>query len=185
MSNRAAIPTLFFSALLAVTVAAGEAHALDDRTIDRWLGSMQALQEWGDEQEDLDEMLEEDDVDFSHPGEIDFEAMFRELAGEHPEIGNIIRDHGYSNSDEWARDGGRIMRATIAVQAGGVQPEMERALRELEEQPHLSEQQRAQIRSQMEQQMGAFGGLVDDVPESDLEAVKRRQDDILRVLDED
>ncbi|SEO42264.1 hypothetical protein [Aquisalimonas asiatica] len=172
--------------IVAVMALAGftAAKALDDATIDQWLGSMSELQSWAATQDDVDD-------EFDAPERIDdmdFEAMLAETAREHEEIQTIIRRHGYENEDEWAAAGSRILRATMASEmrmTSGKQEEMEQALREIDEHPQLSDEQKERMRQQIEQQMAAFAGLFEDVPDEDIEAVQRRRDAIMDVMDAD
>ncbi|WP_290652954.1 hypothetical protein [Aquisalimonas sp.] len=169
---------------LAGVLVFANAHALDDAAIDQWLGSMKDLQEWGEAQPDLDEEEFDADVD---PGDLDFESMLSDSVREHREAEQIIERHGYSDVDEWSATGSRIFRAMMAAESG-VSPEMERemeqALQEIEDAPHLSDEQKAQMREQMTSQMEMLSGMFEDVPESDVEAVRRNRDAIMRVMDE-
>ena len=158
------------------------AHALDDDAIDRWLASMQELQDWGEDQDYIEDELgtPEDHED------MDFESVLARSAREHSEVGEIVGRHGYSDTDAWASDGGRIINALVAaeMQMGpDMEQEMEKMLEELEENPHISDEQREQMKTQMEQQIEAMSSMYGDVPEEDLEAVQRRRDDIMAVLD--
>lgn len=172
--------------LVAVAAMAGfaTAQALDDATIDQWLGSMSELQEWAAVQDDLDDDFESPD----HIDDLDFEAMLADTAREHEEIQTIIRRHGYSDEDEWAGVGGRIFRAMMASEMRMTpeqEREMESALREIDEHPQLSDEQKARMRQQIEQQVEAFAGLFEDVPDDDIEAVQRRREAIMDVMEDD
>lgn len=172
--------------LLSVVALVGfsTAKALDDSTIDQWLGSMSELQEWAAQHDDLDDDFESPD----HIDDMDFEAMLADSAREHEEIQSIIRRHGYSDEDEWAGVGGRIFRAMMASETRMTpehEREMEEALREIDEHPQLSDEQKTRMREQIEQQMEAFAGLFEDVPDEDIEAVQRRRDAIMEIMDAD
>ena len=160
----------------------GQAKALDDAAIDRWLTTMEELQAWGDRQEELDD----DDFQADDPQDFDFEQILAETAREHEEAREIIQRNGYDDVAQWASDGGRIFHAMMAVQME-VSPEMERemeqAIRELEENPNISEEQKQQFRRQMEQQMERISGMFADVPEEDMATVERRMDDIMAVME--
>ncbi|WP_290633248.1 hypothetical protein [Aquisalimonas sp.] len=172
--------------LVAVAALGGftTAQALDDATIDQWLGSMSELQEWSATHDDLDEDFESPE----HIDDMDFEAMLADTAREHDEIQGIIRRHGYSDENEWAGVGDRIFRAMMASEMRmnpEREQEMERALREIDEHPQLSDEQKVRMREQIQQQMDAFSGMFEDVPDADIEAVQRRRDAIMDVMDAD
>lgn len=184
------IRTTGFALILAGSFVFGNAQALDDAAISKWLGTMEDWQELSETQEPMDN--QGDGV--KSPQEIhdmDYQRMLTRSAQEHPEAEAIIRNHGYRDIDEWAEVGSRILRATMAMEAGeGMAPggehqrEMEKALREIDENPHLSEAQKDQIRQQMGAHKEMLSGLFDDVPPGDLEAVKRNRDAIMRGMDE-
>ncbi len=173
-----------WAAGLALALAGTPAHALDDQALDRWIATMEELRSY-DEAHDLESDLESEHQDLD-PADPDFEAMFRESAEQHDAVSGIIRDQGYDSVGEWASDGDRVIRALMALEQQDqpdMRAEMEEALREIEESPHMSDEQKAMMREQMEAQMETFSGFFDDVPESDIRAVERRRDDLDRVLD--
>lgn len=160
----------------------GQAKALDDAAIDRWLATMEELQAWGDRQDELDE----EDFQADDPQYFDFEQILAETAREHDEVREIIRRNGYNDVDQWSADGGRIFHAMMAVQmevSPEMEQEMDQAIRELEENPNIPEEQKEQFRQQMEQQMERIAGMFADVPEEDRAAVERRMDDIMAVME--
>lgn len=174
-----------FGLALAALFMVTSAHALDGGTIDRWIGSMQELQEWSDQH---DESLEDDLDAVDDPAEFDFEQMMTRAAQEHAEVEAIAKRHGFNDTGEWAHVGGRIFSAFLALQMEEMAPEMERqmeeAMRQMEESPHMTDEQKAQMRQHMEQQRAAFMGMAEDVPEEDVAAVRAKEAELQRLFDE-
>jgi hypothetical protein len=166
-------------AAILATLTATPALALDANVIDRWLESMIELKDWGEQSpDDVLEDMDDDDMDDS--GTFDFERMLENVAGEHPQVRQIVRRHGFS-AEEWASTGSRIFSAYLSLAmaevSGEMQQDMAEALREIEQNPDLSPEQKQAMRQQMEQMArGQFmGGITDDVPEADLRAVRSRK----------
>lgn len=162
------------------------AFALDGATIDRWIGSMAELQEWGEEHEgELDEGMGPSDAE-GQSG-FDFEARMAEAVREYDEIQSIVERHGFSDGDQWANVGSRIYQAYLNLKMAGVSGEMERemaeAMREMEADPDMTAEQKAQMRRQMEQQMQAMSGMMQKAPETDLRAVRQKEADLDRLFE--
>ena len=162
-------------------IAAGPALALDDDAINNWVDSMEALQTWSEE-----EGVDDEPIADGTPGDADFEQMLAEAAREYPEAEDIIRDNGFSGADDWANTGSRILNAWMALEASEEAPrmeeEMERQMREIEDNPHISDEQREMMKEQMEQARGMIQGMTEDVPEGDKEAVERNRDRLSAVM---
>lgn len=156
--------------------------ALDEDTVNRWADSMEALQEWA-EREDIDN---EPVTEIEDPMEADFERMLAESAREHSEAEQIIRDAGFSSTEEWASIGDRIFNAWIAEEmaadADDMEAGMSEALREIEENPHMSAEQKQMMRQQLEQVQGMQAEIA-DAPEADRRAVRQARPRLERVLD--
>ena len=175
--------TLVMTLLCAALLAAGPVHALEDDTIDQWLETMEALQDWGDQQTavpSVDQAMDE------QTGDLDFESMMRETAESNAEVREIIRDHGYESVEAWAGISSRIYRAMMAVsmpEEGAMRSEMEQVLTELENNDNISPERKEQFRARIEQQMAVLETLNEDVPEADIEAVERRQADLQPIME--
>lgn len=169
----------------------GNAHALDDKAISQWIGTMEDWHELGERDAERGDEFADEDIG----PDTDFERMLTESARQHSEVEALIRDNGYSGVEEWASVGSRIFKAVIAMESrmgpeeqAEMQREMERGLQQMEDHPQLSAEQKAQMRAQMEHQMEVMRGMSDmagDVPARDLEAVERNRAAILRVMEED
>lgn len=161
--------------------------ALDGSTIDRWIDSMEELQKWGDEQPDA--AIDPDfNADMGNPMDFDFGAMLERSAREHSEVRSIVRDYGFS-PEEWADVGTRIFHAFMAIEMKGASAEAEREMAEAREQiennPHMSEQQKEMMRQQLQHAQQAMGGMVEDVPDDDRRAVESRRDRLNRFFEVD
>ncbi len=171
------------SLLVVLALMAGApAWALDENTVNRWADSMEALQAWADREGIADEPMAE----VEDPRDFDFERMMAESAREHPEVEGIIRDAGFGSVDEWASTGGRIFNAWIAEEmaagASEMDADMAETLREIDENPHMSEEQKQMMRQQLEQMQGMQAEMA-DAPTSDRRAVRQARPRLERILD--
>jgi len=173
-----------FKAIMALlaTLMVMPAMALDTATVERWADSMEGLQEWA-EREGIEDRP---GAEVDEPMDFDFERMMAESAREHPGAERVIRDAGFDSIDEWARVGGRIFNAWIAeemaAESDDMDAEMAEALREIEENPHMSEEQKQMMRQQIEQMHGMQADLA-DAPEADRRAVRQSRARLERIMD--
>lgn len=153
---------------------------LDGPTIQRWADSMAELQAWG---EDLDD---DDDLEIDDP--MDFERSLAQAAREHAEVRRIVARHGFRDGDHWAGVGGRIMNAYWALmmqdEAPEMHSEMQRQIEEIEQNPHLSREQKEMMRNQMEQAMGMMGRLA-EAPPADIAAVRANRERLDRLFEDE
>jgi|GEM_PF-1662333 len=184
-SRRAPAGYGWLVAALLLLFAAPPVHALDGGTIDRWMDAMSAIQKWSEGQEE--EMEMEDALE--EQGGFDFGRMMARSMRQNAELSRIIQRHGFRSPDAWGEASGRIFNAFAALQMEKHAPEMEQqmaeALRRLDENPHMTAEQKAQMRQQMQQQMGAMPAFAGEVPEADLRAVKSREAALRRLFEEE
>ncbi len=171
---------VFVSLLAALMVM--PAMALDTSTVERWADSMENLQEWA-EREGIEDRP---GAKIDEPMDFDFERMMAESAREHPGAERVIRDAGFDSIDEWARVGGRILSAWIAeemaAESDDMDAEMAEALREIDDNPHMSEEQKQMMRQQIEQMYGMRADLA-YAPEADRRAVRQSRARLERIMD--
>lgn len=166
----------FAVAILVFALAyAGPAFSLSGDTIERWVSAMQELEQWGESQgADL-----EDELGPMDPEGMNFERVMHRMASQNSDVQRIVRSHGFGGADDWADVSGRIFNAYMALKMEESAPEMERqmeqALRQMENNPNIPEEQKAMMRQQMEQQRQMMTGFTRDVSEEDLAAVRSRQ----------
>ncbi|AFG37028.1 hypothetical protein [Spirochaeta africana] len=167
--NKKNLLIVFALMLAAVHWTVADAPLTED-LITQWVGSMEAIDEWGT---DPANQLEDMDAELDP---LDFEATFVQIAEQHVEIGGIVRDHGFSDNQEWAHYGSRIMYAYGALQmeadSPNVRQELQQQLELIEAQTELSEEQRAMMQQQLEQVMVLLDRM-DNAPEADRAAVQQ------------
>lgn len=173
--------TLMVLLLLAGTVFAQQ--ALDRATVNRWADSMLEIQRWADTQPDS---LFDDDFNETDP--FDFEGSLARSVQQYGEVRRIINRHGFSNGDQWASVGSRIMNAYFAIEMERESPEMNRemqeALREIDSSPHLTPEQKAMMRAQIQQGMQMVEQM-SNAPPADIAAVRANKAKLDQVFDDD
>ncbi len=167
------------AAMLALTIVLSlvsfSAHAekLTDNTIRSFITTLEKAQTMEPEFEELDDEQDNEALDFSRI----FSSSIEELKGEdvYDRLESLVQDHGFKNLDDWATTGDRIYSAWIAIemtdQSPALRKEMESAMAEIENSPHMSAQQKAQMRASMETALG-FTQQASDAPLADINAVK-------------
>ena len=156
------------------------AQELDRSTVNRWAASMEELESWGDRQGDLDE-------DYTRAEDpTDFQSALSRIAQQDREIQGIIERHGFTDSGEWAAVGAKIFNAYMALQMREQEPDMQREFQQqldaIDENPHISDEQRQQLRAQMEAMMSMMSGMF-TAPEADITAVEANRARLDQLLD--
>lgn len=166
---------------LTLSLASFNARAenLSDSTIQAFIATMQdtrTLQEkyentdgWPDpNSEDMDSM-----PDMSRLFSDGVERM--EGTPAYNEFGNMVEKRGFDSLEDWASVGDRVFGAMVAIEMKGENPgaqgELAEAMAEIENNPDMSAQQKAQMRSMMGAAMGVTK-MADNVPAADIEAVR-------------
>lgn len=167
------------AAMLALTIVlslvsfSSHAEKLTDNTIRSFITTLEKAQTMEPEFEELDDEQDNEALDFSRI----FSSSIEELKGEdvYDRLESLVQDHGFKNLDDWATTGDRIYSAWIAIEMTDQNPalrkEMESAMAEIENSPHMSAQQKAQMRASMETALG-FTQQASDAPLADINAVK-------------
>ncbi len=184
----AAVLALLFS-LLPLNA---HAEKLTDNTIRAFITTLEKAQALEPEFEDLDD--EEDNETLQDNEAPDFSRIFsssiEELKGEdaYDRLQDLVQGHGFKNLDEWASTGDRIYSAWMAIemqaQNPAIQKEMESAMAEIENNPHMSAQQKAQMRASMQAAMG-FTQQASSAPSADIEAVKPHLQALRAIAEDD
>ncbi|MCD1646578.1 hypothetical protein A8B84_06190 [Marinobacter sp. EhC06] len=173
--HTAVITTLF--ALLALFSAGTQAQGLSDQTISSFIDSLKAAEQLEPEFEDLS-----DDMDSQNDGTMpDFSRIFsdslKELEGHqaYGQLEDLVQDHGFGSLEEWAATGDRIFQAWMAIEMEQQNPaarqEMDAAMAEIENNPNMTAEQKAQMRAMMQSAMGAMESA-SNAPPADVEAVR-------------
>ncbi len=176
-SMRVFLSAAVISFFLSSSVLAQDAGPpLDEERINSFIASMIELEEWGEAHEDDVDALEdvfEDQVmgDLRNP----FAAASRIIESQPwaGEVVEIVRNHGFTGLEDWARTGNRIFMAFMAVQMDVNKPEMEAGLAEALKQienSDMSEEQKTQMR-EMLRGANDMASAYADVSEADKKAV--------------
>jgi len=173
--HTAVITSLF--TLFALFSTGTQAQGLSDRVISSFIDSLKAAEQLSSEFDDLS-----DEMDAPNDGSMpDFSSMFsdslRELEGHqaYGKLEDLVQDHGFGSLEEWAATGDRIFQAWMAIEMEQQNPaarqEMDAAMAEIENSPHMTAEQRAQMRAMMQSAMGAMESA-SNAPPADVEAVR-------------
>lgn len=182
--------TLLITALmLACVLLAPKAFAqnLTEANVRAFLDSLQAaepvLMEHEDELNEFDD--EAESADFSAI----FSSGLEQMKGHavYNDIEKVIKRHGFSSVEQWAQTGDQVFQAWFALemetQGPAAQQEMQRALAEIDSNPHMTEDQKAQMRAMMGSAMNTMNAAK-DVPDDAKRAVRPFMDE-LRAMSED
>ncbi|SFR51497.1 hypothetical protein SAMN05216203_1048 [Marinobacter daqiaonensis] len=177
-------------AVIAILVMAGTAQAesLTDSKIRSFIDSLESAQALGDEYPELEQDMA-DDNDMPDLTRL-FSSSLAKL-DRNPQIRgklkNIVVDHGFDSLESWGRTGDRIYAALVALEMGGQAAksarEMEQALAEVENNPNISDAQKAEMRQRMSAAMSGMEAA-QNVPEADKQAVRPFVDELEALGDE-
>jgi hypothetical protein len=149
------------------------AQELTDNRIQSFITTLEKAAAMEPEFEDLNDSQDKETPDFSRI----FSSSIEDLKGQdlYVRLESMVQNHGFKNLNEWAATGDRIYGAWIAIEMADQSPalrkEMESALAEIESNPDISAQQKAQMRAAMETSIG-FTQQASAAPSADIEAVK-------------
>ncbi|GGC68251.1 hypothetical protein [Marinobacter halophilus] len=182
--------TLLITALmLACVLIAPKAFAqnLTEANVRAFLDSLQAAEPVLREHEDeLDEF--EDGAETTDLSAI-FSSGLEQMKGHAmlKDIEKVTKRHGFSDIEQWAQTGDQVFQAWFALemeaQGPAAQQEMQRALAEIDNNPHMTEEQKAQMRAMMGTAMNTMNAAK-DVPDDAKRAVRPFMDE-LRAMSED
>ncbi|PSF13370.1 hypothetical protein C7H09_01800 [Marinobacter fuscus] len=162
-------------------------QSLSESDVQAFIRSMQAMQPLQDKYQDVFD-AEEDDAD----DDIDFSRLMsdgiRRMKG-HPaynEVESLVKQQGFSDIENWASIGDKVVQAWFALEMGAqspqIQAEMNAAMAEIENNPNMSEAQKAQMRAMMQQGMSAMATGA-SAPEANKKAVRPYLDQLKAVMD--
>lgn len=168
--------TLFCMFLLAPLSAHSE--ALSDEKIRSFISSLKALQGLEQQYDDLPDDLptDEEDIGMEDLSSI-FSTSVEQMKGHdmYNDLKEVVQEHGFSSPEQWGETGDRIFRAWSALemgqQSGQVNQEMAKAMKEMENNPDMSEAQKQQVRDMMGGAVSAMDHAA-SAPEADKQAVR-------------
>lgn len=165
--------TMVLALMLSLVSFGAHAETLTDNTIRAFITTLEKAQALAPEFEELDDEHNAESIDLSRV----FSSSVEELKGEeaYGQLEDLVQNNGFKNLNEWAATGDRIYGAWMAIemadQSPGINQEMKSAMAELENNPNMSNQQKAQMRSMMEAALGVTK-MASEAPPADIEAVK-------------
>ena len=175
-------------ALFGLFSAGSHAQDLSDQKISSFIESLKAAQKLEPEFEELEDQMDAEDdgamPDFSHL----FSDSLDELKGHeaYNRLDELVRNHNFDNIEQWAATGDRVYQAWMAIemeqQSPGARQEMNATMAEIENNPQMTAEQKAQMRAMMESAMGAMESA-SNAPPGDVEAVRPHLD-ALRAISE-
>lgn len=183
---RALLSALAVTLTLATLPA--QARDLNEQTIRDFVDTLEAAESLEPELDTLsDEVLAERQAE-----QPDFSRVFSDLVASmrgdplYDDLEGIAQDHGFTDLQAWAGTGDRIFRAWMAIELEQEAPtsdqEIAQALAEIENSPHMTEAQKAQMRAMMENAMSVMESARNAPPE-DVAAVRPHMD-LLREFSE-
>ena len=165
---------------------------LTDQNVQKWIKSYSAVMEWSKTQDkkELEFLEKEQNADPK------FDALFSNaMKGMkdhkiYKDFSGVLKKNGFSDTDEWAQMGDRIMAATLAVEmekhqatSAQTRTQMKQAMDSLMANPNMTPEQKAQ----MQQMMGMGNQMLDvadNVPANDKAVIKRNADMIKQVMEQ-
>ena len=165
-----------FCCLFALASTA-HAESLTDSTVRSFISSLETLQGMEDEFEGLaEDMSMEDETEQMPDLSRIFSSSVEKMEGHrmYRQLEDVVQQHGFSSAEEWGETGDRIFRAWSALemgeQSGQVNQEIAEAMEEINNNPNMSEAQKAQMREMMGGAMSAYEQAA-NAPEADKRAV--------------
>lgn len=179
--------------LLYLAPVTAQAETLTDQTIRSFISSLETLQ--GTENE-FDEMTEElsaersgDDAKMPDMSRM-LSSSIERMKGHdmYNQLEDVVEQHGFANPDAWAKTGDRIFHAWSALEMGEqsdtMNQEMAKAMEEINNNPHMSEAQKQQMRDMMGGAMSAME-TASNAPEADKRAVRPHLNELRAVTNSD
>ncbi|MFO8111811.1 MAG: hypothetical protein R6T92_04790 [Desulfosalsimonadaceae bacterium] len=166
------------------------ASSLRDADIKNFISSMKEVQMAEEEYDDLDEFVDDEDFseeDMEMPDNPMSESI-KALRGHeiYGRLDGIAKDHGFSDATHWASVGDRVLKAFFSILLEEEEPamreEMERSLREIDENPHMSDAQKQEMKQMMKNAMSSMDAMA-DAPAEDVDAVRPHMGELRQVLE--
>lgn len=187
------LATLTFGLLASLFTLPALALELTDQNVQKWLASYSAVSEWSKshKDDDLGFLKSGADEAMADPGSM-LTRSVKAMEGHklHGELVGVLKKSGFSDPQEWAQLGDRIISATMAVEmdklqaSGGPAPDQmqQQMMNAMMNNPQIPAAQKAQMQKalQMTQHMAAKAKTV---PEQDKAVIKRNNALIKQVIE--
>lgn len=176
--------TVVLALILSLVSFSAHAEKLTDNTIRSFITTLEKAQALESEFEDLNNKENIESIDLSKI----FSSSVERLKGEdaYDRLEDLVQDNDFNNLDEWAATGDRIYSAWMAIEMADQSPEltqeMKSAMADLENNPNMSDQQKAQMRSMMEAALGVTQ-MANEAPPADIEAVRPHVKELKTITD--
>lgn len=171
--------------LLLVASFANAEQTLTSQQIQQWLKSADAILQWADKQEDLQE--DDEDVDIEEAFSKEFLISQVKEAGLYDEAKNIVQNNGYDSLEEWASIQIKIMKTMLALemeQEKGKADEMMAQLEAFKNNPSIPAEQKEMMINMMQSGLQMMEQL-SNVPDADKAALKPFLSQVKQKLDDD
>ncbi|MCK0162514.1 hypothetical protein [Marinobacter sp. S6332] len=173
---------------------AAQAKDLSDSTIQAFIASLNDAQELQDKYEDTEGWPDPESEDMASMPDMTrlFSNGVEQMEGTpaYDEFEAVVEKRGFDNLESWASVGDRVFAAMMAINMkkegadSGAGQEMAKAMAEIENNPNMSEQQKAQMRAMMGAAL-SITKMADDVPAADIEAIRPHLKDLEAVMGDD
>lgn len=178
MFKRRTISQCTLALLLSIVALTAQAEKLTDKTIGAFIASMHEAQALQDQYEDTEGWPDPDTDSLDSIPDMTrlFSSGVEEMKGT-PAYGkfeDVVNKHGFKDLQSWASVGDRVFAAMMAIElkdGGGGNAEMAEALAEIENDPNMSPEVKAQMRAMMGAAVN-ITKMADNVPAADIEAVR-------------
>ncbi len=175
---RYVLASIILASLLPV---AAYASSLTDAQVKKFVSSWNDVTTLLDDAYDESEDLYGDDLDADNGDDLSLSTMMSDMValirGEpvYSQLRRLVRQHGFSSVNDWAQVGDKVMRAAFAIQLGdhaaNMEKEMARALKDIDENPHLTEETKQDMKAAWKSNAAAMAELA-ATPEADKNAVR-------------
>ncbi|WP_166261734.1 hypothetical protein [Marinobacter salicampi] len=177
--------------VLALLAVAGslQAETLTDKRIENFIASLQELKtmesEFQDMGPDMSAGAGKTPPDMSKL----MSNSMEQIRGHemYDKVEQVVEDHGFDSVEEWSTVGDRVLNAYMAKRMGGegneMQNEMSAAMREIQNNPDMSQAQKEQMMAMMGGAMKSVESMA-NAPEEDIKAIEPHMEALDRNLAE-
>lgn len=192
MSRNKSITRWSLALVVSLLAFAAQAKDLSDSTIRAFIATMNDAQALQDKYGDTERWPDPEDEETTSMPDMTrlFSTGVEQMEGTpaYAEFESVVEKRGFDSLESWASVGDRVFAAMMAIQmkseSSGVGQEMAGVMAEIENDPNMSEQQKAQMRAMMGAALN-ITKIADDVPAADIEAVRPHLKDLEAAMNDD
>lgn len=190
--NRLRVSGLALLAWLFLSASA-VADTLTEQDVKNFINSLSALQNMEDDElsdlaDEMDHQTEDADPtmpDFSHI----FSGAVSRIEG-HPQFGKfseIVEDSGFDSAADWGETGDQVFQAWMAIemesQGEAARKEMANAMAEIDNNPNMTAEQKAQMKEMMQGAMSMWE-QASQAPADNIKALRPHIEELRRVTED-